>query len=428
MRGAWTLLLAGLAACAPVADGGPVDAGRDAGGPAVDAARDAVPPPDAAPDGARDGAVDGGVDAAPDAREDAAPADAGPPDARPEDAAPGWSAHLGLGPVALGDEITVDVPPEATSALVQARGRRGGLYAIVDVTGPDGPRTGPAPGDGPWRTSANPEVAVALWPGADDAPLAPGRYQLRVISAGPEADPVEVEVWLKAGARRLAVDVFFPPAGGRTADDPALARMALALEGALEALVGVPVEATLRALDPAAPAALALDTRRGDLAALDALADATPPDAPGGIAVYVMVDVTDGGVSQSGFSGGLPAPFGLPGTAASVIAIRSPLLDDFPQAVADLAVHELGHGLGLYHTTEPYGDRHDPIADTAECPLACDRDGDGVLFASECGGQGRGMPPCQGAADNLMFWTLGGRRDATPGQRRVVQGHPAIAP
>ncbi|MEZ4463812.1 MAG: hypothetical protein R3F43_04635 [bacterium] len=78
-----------------------------------------------------------------------------------------------------------------------------------------------------------------------------------------------------------------------------------------------------------------------------------------------------------------------------MIAIRSPLLDDF-QAVADLGVHERPvRPSGLYHTTEPFADRHDPIRDTAECPLACDRDGDGVVFASECGSQGRGVPPAR---------------------------------
>ncbi|MEZ4463813.1 MAG: hypothetical protein R3F43_04640 [bacterium] len=73
-----------------------------------------------------------------------------------------------------------------------------------------------------------------------------------------------------------AVDVLFPPAGGRTADDPALARMALALEAALEDLVGVPVEATLRALPPT-PVELVLDTCREDSGGLEALAAATPP-------------------------------------------------------------------------------------------------------------------------------------------------------
>ncbi|MCA9544105.1 MAG: hypothetical protein KC613_06930, partial [Myxococcales bacterium] len=58
---------------------------------------------------------------------------------------------------------------------------------------------------------------------------------------------------------------------------------------------------------------------------------------------------------------------------------------------------------------------------------ACDADGDGVLLARECGAQGMGAPPCQGASDNVMFWTLGGQRAVTASQRRVVGAHPLTA-
>ncbi|MEZ4474729.1 MAG: hypothetical protein R3F60_28860 [bacterium] len=167
-------VLMALAACdvqpatRPMADGGrgvadrgqPPDArapeALDAGSSEVDAARPG--PPDAGPP-------------------DAGPLDAGPPDAGPLDAEPldattldaGWAAHQSLGPQVLDVPFELDVPPEATSALVQARVGRAGCTPSSRSTDPRG-GTRALPGDGPWRTSLNPEVAVALWPGADDLP------------------------------------------------------------------------------------------------------------------------------------------------------------------------------------------------------------------------------------------------------------------
>ncbi len=126
--------------------------------------------------------------------------------------------------------------------------------------------------------------------------------------------------------------------------------------------------------------------------------------------------IHDGDHRIGGLSGGLPAPaIRRQGGPADVTAVRASLLPDFPEAVADAATHELGHALGLWHTTEGFGDRVDPVGDTPVCPVACDADGDGALFARECGGRAAGEAPCRGTADNFMFWTMGGDGQSTPG-------------
>ena len=74
--------------------------------------------------------------------------------------------------------------------------------------------------------------------------------------------------------------------------------------------------------------------------------------------------------------------------------------------MAVTCAHEVGHYLGLYHTSEHDGGAHDPIADTPECAS-----GDGA---------------CPDG-DNVMFWTGGGaRRLFTAGQGAVMRRHPLV--
>ena len=369
---------------------------------------------------------------------DASPPDASPPDASPPDASPPDVAspnedgvsRLPLGPRAVGQRIEFDVPQGVTSFLIQARGRPTGIYAIVDVVGPNGPLTPMGPDRaGPNQTSAQPEIATALLPNTDDPAgrIEAGPHGFSLLAFGPEV-PLDVEVWMRwRPGEALHVNLLLPPAAGRAVDEPAVEAVATEVSAQAAqrfALAQVTVDVAL--LDEAAPAELRIDGAHNDLGGMSTLGDAAPVDLAPGLDVYLVEQIHNGDRTQGGLSGGLPAPRGHRGTAAAVIAVRSSLIDDFPEAVADRIVHELGHGLGLYHTTEFDGLGHDPIRDTRECAIACDADGDGAVFATECGSRDRGDPPCRGAADNLMFWTLGGFRHTTPGQITVIGGHPVL--
>jgi hypothetical protein len=67
------------------------------------------------------------------------------------------------------------------------------------------------------------------------------------------------------------------------------------------------------------------------------------------------------------------------------------------QLLGETAAHEMGHQLGLFHTTEQGGTVFDIISDTAECAKRSrDNNSNGKMSAEECEFYG---------GDNVMFWT-----------------------
>jgi hypothetical protein len=110
--------------------------------------------------------------------------------------------------------------------------------------------------------------------------------------------------------------------------------------------------------------------------------------------------------------------------------------------VAYIAAHEGGHWLGLYHTTERYGDSFDALADTTKCPCqscapsakrsSCadvnpSTSSPTTVDDSMCTGSVTSNSGC-GGADALMFWLYSSSSRATLSceQAMVMRTNPAV--
>jgi hypothetical protein len=142
----------------------------------------------------------------------------------------------------------------------------------------------------------------------------------------------------------------------------------------------------------------------GELLALSKTVTAPGVDRP--LVLFLVNDIVAGpGMGVWAVAGGIPvAP--MLGTRRSGVAVNAQVVDLDPSRAAQVLAHEIGHALGLYHTSEGTvraglpGEAplviHDQLTDTAECPGSADvNPQDGVLTPDEC-------EPWD--SRNLMFW------------------------
>ena len=113
--------------------------------------------------------------------------------------------------------------------------------------------------------------------------------------------------------------------------------------------------------------------------------------------LFFIKDYSDS--ENLGNAAGIPGSMGIAnswnGVLISLTAhVSGSTLD--AQLLGETAAHEIGHQLGLFHTTEKWGTEFDIISDTAECAKSSrDNNDDGLVSAEECDGYG---------ANNVMFW------------------------
>ena len=136
----------------------------------------------------------------------------------------------------------------------------------------------------------------------------------------------------------------------------------------------------------------------------------------GGIAAVNLFFIEDYSGSWSGVLGnaaGIPGSIGIAnawnGVLNSLSAHASGSTLD-PQLLGETAAHEMGHQLGLFHTTEQGGTSFDILSDTAECPKSSmDNDSNGQMSAEECEGYG---------GENVMFWTAWSSSSRSAGKKQ----------
>jgi hypothetical protein len=136
----------------------------------------------------------------------------------------------------------------------------------------------------------------------------------------------------------------------------------------------------------------------------------------------IFVDTFVDSAGTLGIAAGIPGPMGTQGTAGSAVtlSVDSHLTTEGEldtRLMGGTLAHELGHQLGLFHTTDTDGWQHDILDDTPECDASYDVDGDGYVTAEECVDQG---------GDNFMFWTSGNfvQETCSPDQAAVLDASP----
>ena len=129
--------------------------------------------------------------------------------------------------------------------------------------------------------------------------------------------------------------------------------------------------------------------------------------------IFFIEDYSESGSGILGNAAGMPGSMGDVNSWNGVLVgltahATSTLLDS--QLLGETAAHEMGHQLGLFHTTEKEGTVFDILSDTPECLRnSQDNDSNGTVTAEECNGFG---------GDNLMFWTTWSSESRSAGKKQ----------
>ncbi len=338
------------------------------------------------------------------------------------------------------EPVIFTVPEGASSFAVIMTGLGGTAAQPATIKSPDGTtvfEVGATPDN---RSDAYPHVQTTMVPVNPDVDVVAGDWEFVFFAAGSTSADIQALYRVQSAGGTLDVNAHFvglEVLDASTAPDDADFQAVMSQVASVYSSAGVTL-GDIEYFDVDNEAYAVLETTAvGSNELLDLLEDETDDRDNRAINLFFVADIENPGSSRSllGVSGGVPGPGPLHGTKRSGVAINMANFiatkeggGDMTDAVAEaslITAHEIGHYLGLFHTTEANGEAlaggtngTDPIGDTPVCADSSDGDGDGVLSSSECSGAD---------GSNLMFWSPpNGATTLTSGQRSVVSRNPVV--
>ncbi len=328
---------------------------------------------------------------------------------------------LGGGPEDLGQfevsdtggyvEVTVTVPSSPVGTMAYCGGfgddRLGAVWTLTDPSGAvvySGDDAGPSS----FRSDFVDDLSPTVWPMTPRLPLTAGDWTVEwfVGAGGSGPRTVECGAIHRTGSvsdmATVDVEVVLVGIGldaTTAADDP---NLAVAVDQLVQEWSTANLTPDIRFVDFEGDVArfsvVDIDTAADDYREFNDLLRTASPADDDTLTFFLVEELRDGGGGVIlGLSAGPPGAAGLSRTSKSGVIVTAADLDSAPADIGKIMAHEGGHFLGLYHTSERGGDRHDSLDDTPECPASADTDNNGRLSVGECAGRD---------GENVMFWTL----------------------
>ena len=333
-------------------------------------------------------------------------------------------------PVVSGETVTLTVPPNALGFNVVVRGEATDVVGILTLTSPSGEvvlRDHRVVGASFDTGEGDRGIAAASVPQnrlASAAPVEPGAWTVMV--SGPPGRPLRVSARVQISGdgafRGGAADLHVYLPKGLRIDDPTPSHVVSAATAPTDRAVEARLTALFQGLEASfgvvrgdvtfhdVDAALLRVANESALARAFAASSGVPD---GGQALHVLfTNALDLGDGAWGIAPGIPGAATRTGTPMSGVAFA--ITPETPADLDGLALlHELGHFVGLAHTTEFSGDYVDPLDDTPSCV--------GILDPQ----RPQTLDRCPDK-NNLMFPTLWGDTiGVSDSQRIVFRGSPA---